>query len=95
MDETFVRWLMADEYGLEDDSPDVPGWFAEAACAGRDDVSWFPAKGHPGNDAVRVCQDECPVRQQCLDHALEHDERFGVWGGRTAGQRAELARQVA
>lgn len=31
----------------------------------------------------------CPVRQRCLDYALEHEE-FGVWGGATPEERDHL-----
>lgn len=95
MDQAFVQWLMGDEYGLEDTSPDVPAWYADAACADYDTERWFPGKGRHGNDAVAVC-DECPVREQCLDHALELEDgcsythRSGIWGGLTARQRAAL-----
>jgi hypothetical protein len=30
--------------------------------------------------AVHACQ-SCPVTAECLQAALAHDERFGVWGG--------------
>lgn len=43
--------------------------------------------------AKRICA-ECPVREPCLRRALEfeHDggRRFGVWGGMTARERAQL-----
>ena len=32
----------------------------------------------------------CPVRAQCLEHALAHDERFGVWGGTSERERRRL-----
>ncbi len=32
----------------------------------------------------------CPVRSECLDAALANDERYGVWGGLTDGERAVL-----
>ena len=30
--------------------------------------------------AKAICQ-KCPVQLQCLDAALENDERHGIWGG--------------
>src|SRR5207249_7912786 len=38
--------------------------------------------------AKRVCA-ECPVRQQCLEHALALPEQFGIWGGLTELERAD------
>jgi len=32
----------------------------------------------------------CPIRARCLDYALRHDIRSGIWGGRTELERAEL-----
>jgi WhiB family redox-sensing transcriptional regulator len=29
----------------------------------------------------------CPVRIQCLDFALTHDQTHGIWGGTTAEDR--------
>jgi hypothetical protein len=56
---------------------------------------WYP---HPDPvnkpRAVAICA-QCPVRQQCLDHALQRREPLGIWGGKTAGQRrAILARRA-
>lgn len=34
----------------------------------------------------------CEMRSACLDYALRHDERFGVWGGLSEGERLRLVR---
>ncbi|MFC7598131.1 WhiB family transcriptional regulator [Terrabacter sp. GCM10028922] len=39
--------------------------------------------------ARRVCA-SCPVRQQCLEHALRVPETFGIWGGTTPTERVHL-----
>lgn len=36
-----------------------------------------------------VCWD-CPVRLICLEYALDHKEKYGVWGGLTELQRADI-----
>ncbi|MFO7701064.1 MAG: WhiB family transcriptional regulator, partial [Acidimicrobiia bacterium] len=41
--------------------------------------------------ALAVCA-ACPVRVECLGHALATNERFGVWGGTTEKERRSLAR---
>lgn len=40
--------------------------------------------------AVAVCR-ACPVREVCLEYALEHGE-LGVWGGTTERERREQRR---
>ena len=65
---------------------DVPEWFADAACKGVDPALFFPdealgeERDHYFVQAKRVCL-TCPVRLQCLEHALATGERHGVWGG--------------
>ena len=41
-------------------------------------------------EAKAVCA-QCPVKQQCLEHALEFDERHGIWGGTTPTERRVMA----
>ncbi|TRW78552.1 WhiB family transcriptional regulator [Mycolicibacterium sp. 018/SC-01/001] len=41
--------------------------------------------------AVAICR-QCPVLQQCRDHALRTPEQHGVWGAMTAGERGRLLR---
>lgn len=41
-------------------------------------------------DAVSVCE-ECPVKAECREYALTHEEKFGVWGGLYPQERFELA----
>ncbi len=36
--------------------------------------------------AKAVCA-PCPVRLECLDHAIAEGERFGVWGGLSVRER--------
>lgn len=50
-----------------------------------------PAESH----ALQICTG-CPVRPNCLHHALTHPETHGIWGGVIETQRrrrhAELTR---
>jgi WhiB family transcriptional regulator, redox-sensing transcriptional regulator len=64
-------------------------WKAGALCAQVDPDLWFPDKGQPSAPAKRLCL-ECPVREVCLRYALEHDERFGIWGGLSERERRRL-----
>ena len=77
--------------GIEDPEP----WQARALCAQTDPEAFFPGKGSPARPGKRICAG-CPVTAECLAYALEHDERFGIWGGKSAKERQEmrkLARQ--
>lgn len=67
-------------------------WWADwAVCAETDPEAYFVEKGGSTRPAKRVCAG-CPVREECLDYALEHDEAFGVWGGLSARERRNIAR---
>lgn len=48
------------------------------------------AKRH--DQAKAICA-MCPVLEQCREHALKNDERFGIWGGLTEKERAAIKRQ--
>lgn len=71
-------------------------WTDDALCrqTGIDDVTWFPGKGGSVKDAKRICL-SCPVRRDCLTYALEHFERYGVWGGLTERERRALLKRRA
>lgn len=73
-----------------------PDWWDRAACLGVGPGRYFPEVG--GNrsidhiDAIRRCQ-TCPVKTECLYHAMTVPEIHGIWGGLTADQRKALRRQ--
>ena len=67
-------------------------WQDLALCAQTDPDSFFPEKGESPRPAKRVCA-ACEVRAECLQYALDHGERFGVWGGLSERERRALARQ--
>ena len=58
-----------------------------AACRSHPGRWWFTASTR--RRAIRICG-RCPVRDECLAHALDYDERHGVWGGLTADERRAL-----
>lgn len=37
---------------------------------------------------------QCAVRYECLEKALEHNERRGIWGGLTPDERSALAARI-
>ena len=68
-------------------------WQADALCAQTDPEAFFPEKGGSTRDAKRICT-TCDVRDQCLEYALQNDERFGIWGGLSERERRKLKRRA-
>lgn len=78
------------------DSDDRQAWTKHAACRGKTAVM-FPAHHKDTQyivQARKVC-DECPVRRECLDYALEYPpaDMHGVWAGLTPRQLAAEQRR--
>jgi WhiB family redox-sensing transcriptional regulator len=67
-------------------------WRKRAACQGIDPQVFFPESDEDAGEAKAICA-MCPVRQACLEHALAHREREGVWGGATERERRRILRQ--
>ena len=79
------------EHHIGDDNP--LAWQADALCAQTDPEAFFPEKGGSTRDAKMICQ-ACEVRAQCLEYALERDERFGIWGGYSERERRKMRRKA-
>ncbi|MFN3866435.1 MAG: WhiB family transcriptional regulator [Demequina sp.] len=77
--------------GADDDGP--LGWQERALCAQTDPEAFFPEKGGSTREAKKVCA-SCDVRSECLEYALENDERFGIWGGLSERERRKLKRRA-
>ena len=77
----------------EDASWEDVGWQDRALCAQTDPEAFFPEKGGSTREAKKVCRG-CEVRAECLEYALEHDERFGIWGGLSERERRRLKREA-
>jgi WhiB family redox-sensing transcriptional regulator len=75
------------------DDVEALGWQDRALCAQTDPEAFFPEKGGSTREAKKVCR-SCEVRAECLEYALEHDERFGIWGGMSERERRRLKRQA-
>lgn len=71
-----------------------PDWQDEALCAQTGGDFFFPEPGSSVREAKRICA-MCRIRQACLEYALAHDERFGVWGGLSEKERLALRRDAA
>lgn len=68
-------------------------WQERALCAQTDPEAFFPEKGGSTREAKRICTG-CEVRAECLEYALAHDERFGIWGGLSERERRRLKRRA-
>ncbi len=71
-----------------------PPWMADAACAGTNTELFFPGFHDlaTSNAAKRVCAG-CPVRAECLDHAIVNGETRGIWGGTSERERRVIRRR--
>lgn len=85
--------LVPDAFGLAPLTPDDPEWQERALCAQTDPEAFFPEKGGSTREAKRICMG-CEVRDACLEYALAHDERFGIWGGLSERERRRLKRGI-
>ena len=72
--------------------PGQPAWQNYANCLGVDPDLFFPERGASTREAKEVCR-ACVVREHCLEYALEHREKFGIWGGMSERERRRLRRQ--
>lgn len=80
-------------FGTDDIEETILDWQERALCAQTDPEAFFPEKGGSTREAKRVCTG-CDVRSECLEYALENDERFGIWGGLSERERRKLKRRV-
>lgn len=80
-----------------------PGWHKAANCRGQVQVFFGARFDSPRPSrkvrlaimaAKEVCAG-CPVRNLCLDYALDHDEDYGIWGGLTPRERRMVRTRIA
>jgi WhiB family redox-sensing transcriptional regulator len=50
---------------------------------------FFPERGETAGPARQVCA-ACPVREPCLEYALNNRITHGIWGGLTERERRPL-----
>lgn len=78
------------------EAPDIVGdevdWRKIGSCAGSDTAVFYPEDDKDeGIEAKGICA-HCPVRDACLQYALDTREKNGVWGGHTARDRRRIVR---
>jgi hypothetical protein len=67
-------------------------WMRQALCAQTDPDLFFSDSASRIEQAKAICG-QCPVRDECLSHALQAREEFGVWGGLDRDERRRLLRR--
>lgn len=71
----------------------------QAACREEDPELFFPV-GNTGSallqieEATAVCR-RCPVRETCLQWALDTNQDAGVWGAMSEDERRAIKRRAA
>ena len=91
-DDARAELSLLDLAGQDSDDAEL-SWQERALCAQTDPEAFFPEKGGSTREAKKVCV-SCEVRAECLEYALENDERFGIWGGLSERERRKLKRRV-
>lgn len=70
-------------------------WKIHGRCATHPNSDlWYPDTGRDSERAQQLCA-ECPVREQCYQHAITRPERYGIWGGTTETERRRITAQQA
>jgi len=67
-------------------------WRSEASCINYDVNDFYPERGKPVASHIREACESCPVKTQCLNHALLY-EKHGFWGGTTEQMRRTIRRK--
>ena len=77
-------------------------WQDRAACKGMDPQIFFGPEyaetvkeKRDREDAAKAVCTTCPVREECLEYALDAREAYGIWGGLTELERKALLRRRA
>ncbi len=76
---------------------DDASWQVRGACRGPQASVFFPPSTFERKDekverearAKGICN-TCPVRQPCLDYAIQIREPHGIWGGMNENERKQI-----
>lgn len=67
-------------------------WMARGSCVEMAPSAFFPSDGAGVETARKICA-TCPVREQCLEHALVNRIDHGVWGGCSERERRRILKR--
>ena len=69
-------------------------WLDQAACLGKgSDLFFTDPTSHENKKVISKAKTfckSCPVVAECLQYAINNDERFGVWGSFSAKERSTI-----
>jgi len=74
------------------DPDSATAWMAEGLCRMFPPASFFPSDGVGVDKARKICAG-CPVKETCLDHALDNRIEHGVWGGASERERRRILKR--
>src|ERR1051325_8021041 len=94
MDRTGWRNLAEGDVRNLLDGERSPDWQDRSLCRQSNPETFFPEAGHSPKEAKKICG-RCEVTTQCLAFALDTRQPYGVWGGKTEGERREILRRAA
>jgi WhiB family transcriptional regulator, redox-sensing transcriptional regulator len=77
---------------LTADPDSTTGWMALGLCRMYAPSTFFPSDGVGVDKARKICA-SCPVKSECLEHALEHRIEHGVWGGCSERERRRILKR--
>jgi WhiB family transcriptional regulator, redox-sensing transcriptional regulator len=73
----------------------ISSWWDLAACRSADPELFFPISitgaGRAEVTRAKALCARCPIREQCLDYALDSHQVYGVWGGTSEEERRVIA----
>jgi len=74
-------------------------WQAQGACRDMDSNMFYyedqergPCKEQRIAKAKAICE-TCKVKTECLEFAIQINERYGIWGGTTEEERQSIKRR--
>lgn len=91
--------IMAEISRLPDPIQESYDWQYQGACVDHDTEEFFSPDAERGpsrrnrEEAAKALCATCPVLRECREHALRVEEPYGVWGGLTINERAEIINQ--
>ncbi len=74
------------------DPDSATAWMADGLCRMYPPATFFPSDGVGVDKARKICAG-CPVRAECLEHALDHRIEHGVWGGCSERERRRILKR--
>jgi WhiB family redox-sensing transcriptional regulator len=67
-------------------------WMQRGLCREIPPAVFFPSDGVGVETARRICAN-CPVKEPCLEYALEFRIDHGVWGGCSERERRRILKR--